>query len=130
MGVLRFAIVLALACIFGLIGILFVAAPEPAANVFGIPAHRAAHPYIRALGFRDLALALYLAGLVWTANVGALKVVLGASVLIPICDVALILTHAGWSAIGSIALHAAVGIVLAALAWSCPSPGRSRVAGP
>ena len=108
--------VLLLALAFLAIGIFFVAAPRPAATLFGIPAERPAEPYIRAIGFRDLALALYLAGLLLLSTRRAVATVLGASVLIPVCDIALVLLTTGLSSPGSLALHAAGGAVLAALA--------------
>jgi hypothetical protein len=109
-------LVLLLALAFLAIGILFVAGPRPAAILFGIPAEGPAEPYIRAIGFRDLALALYLAGLTLLATRRAVATVLGASVLIPVCDLVLVMLTTGLSSPGSLALHAAGGIVLAALA--------------
>jgi hypothetical protein len=108
--------VVALAIAFFGIGILFVAAPAVAASVFGIPAPVGpAEAYIRAIGFRDLALALYLAGLAAWSTRGALSLVLGASVLIPVCDIALVALVSGPSL--SLLLHAAAGACLAGLAW-------------
>jgi Domain of unknown function (DUF4267) len=109
-------LVLLLAVAFLVIGILFIAVPRPAAIMFGIPAEGPAEPYIRAIGFRDLALALYLAGLTLLATRRAVATVLGASVLIPVCDVALVMLTTGLSSPGSLALHAAGGTVLATLA--------------
>jgi hypothetical protein len=98
------------------IGLLFVVAPQIAASVFGIAAPPGpGEAYIRAIGFRDLALALYLAGLAAWSTRGALSLVLGASVLIPICDIALVALVSGPSP--SLLLHAAAGACLAGLAW-------------
>ncbi len=108
--------VLLLALAFLAIGIFFVAAPRPAATLFGIAAQGLAEPYIRAIGFRDLALALYLAGLTFLATRRAVAIVLGASVLIPVCDITLVLLTTGLSSPGSLALHATGGAALAALA--------------
>jgi hypothetical protein len=109
-------LVLLLAAAFLAIGILFIAAPRPSAVLFGIPAEGPAEPYIRAIGFRDLALALYLAGLTLLSTKRAVATVLGASVLIPICDIALVVLTTGLSSPGSFALHAAGGTALAILA--------------
>jgi hypothetical protein len=109
-------LVLLLAAAFLAIGILFIAAPRPAAVLFGIPAEGPAEPYIRAIGFRDLALALYLAGLTLLSTRRAVATVLGASVLIPICDLAMVMLTTGLSSPGSLALHAAGGTALAILA--------------
>jgi len=109
--------VILLALAFLAIGVLFIAVPRPAALLFGIPAGSEAEPYIRAIGFRDLALALYLAGLTLFSTRRAVATVLGASVLIPICDLALVMLTSGLSSPGSLALHATGGAVLAALAF-------------
>jgi hypothetical protein len=120
-------LVLLLAFAFLSIGVLFIAAPRPAAILFGIPAEGpAAEPYIRAIGFRDLALALYLAGLTLLSTRQAVSTVRGASVLIPLCDIALVLLTTGLSSPGSLALHAVGGTVLAALAlWMRRRPGQT-----
>ena len=100
-----------------MLGLVFVLAPAPASALFGIPASEAAHPYVRALGFRDLALALYLFGLLIWASRRALRIVLGASVLIPACDVVLVASVTGLSHPLSLSLHAGAGACLAGLAF-------------
>ena len=109
-------IVAGLALVFLALGGLFVAAPGPAAALFGIPApENAGRAYIPAIGFRDLALGLYLIGLLIWSGRPALRVVLGASIVIPLCDVCLVALTSGSNAIWQIALHAVSGLVLLAV---------------
>ncbi|ACL62381.1 DUF4267 domain-containing protein [Methylobacterium nodulans] len=115
---LSFWAVLGLCAVFLCLGGLFIAAPTTGALIFGIPAPgNIADAYLRAIGFRDAALALYLAGLVCFSSHRAVCIVLGASVLIPVCDVALVVTS-GTAAWWQIALHAVSAICLSAVtAW-------------
>ena len=116
-------VVVALSGVFLCLGGLFIAFPAAGAAVFGIPAPNGiAVGYVRAVGFRDVALALYLAGLACFSRYQAVCVVLGASVVIPLCDVVLVWTS-GSADTWHIALHLASGIclVLAAL-WVSRSP--------
>ncbi|NNM74804.1 DUF4267 domain-containing protein [Enterovirga aerilata] len=101
---------------FLLVGLCFVAAPRLGAVIFGIEAAEpAALAYVRAIGFRDLALALYIFGLAAAASRRALSLVLAASLVIPACDIALVLSVAGWSAMPQLLIHlagaAALGLV-------------------
>ena len=80
-----------LSVIFMGLGGLFVAAPAPAAVIYGLPTSDAAALfYVRAIGFRDLALASYLLGLTLTRQHRALAIVLAATLLIPVGDLALL----------------------------------------
>ncbi|WP_244424830.1 DUF4267 domain-containing protein [Methylobacterium nodulans] len=91
---------------------LFIVAPTTGASIFGIPAPgNLADAYLRAIGFRDAALALYLAGLACFSSRRAVGIVLGATVLIPVCDVALVLA-VGTAAWWQIGLHALNGVCL------------------
>jgi len=120
---LRSWAVLSLAAAFLGIGLLLIFAPRWGAALFGIPGEtEPAQSYVRALGFRDLALALYLVGLGLFVSRAALSFVLGASVLIPDCDLALVASTQGTAAAGSLVLHAAGGACLAALALWCRNP--------
>ena len=57
-------VVCLLALVFLMLGVLFVVMPAPAAWIYGLPSHDpTALFYVRAIGFRDLALAAYLLGL-------------------------------------------------------------------
>ena len=114
-------LVRALGGVFLLLGLLFVGLPGPASRLFGIPAEDGtALAYVRAIGLRDLALALYL---LWLAPSGA-RTVLAASLVIPAGDLVLVLAGSGLSTPLPLALHALSGLVLAALAFTFPrSPG-------
>src|SRR5215204_4038125 len=99
-------IVLGLSLIFLLIGGLFIVAPRWGATLFGIPAPEdRGLAYVQAIGFRDLALALYIIALTLFSTRRALGIVLGLTVLIPVCDVSLVATVTGLSSWGHLALH-------------------------
>jgi hypothetical protein len=120
--------VLAMAAVFLLIAALFVAVPALGAAVFGIPAPDGAGlAYVRALGLRDLALGLYLLGLVRFASRRAVGIVLGATVVIPAGDMLLVLTQDGLSSPGHLLLHGLSGACSASLAlWLLrPETGRA-----
>lgn len=113
--------VASMACVFLLIGLAFIASPALGAAVFGIPApDETAHAYVQALALRDLALGLYLLGLLRFASRRALGIVLAATVVIPLGDVLLVLAWTGWT--GSLLLHGASAGATALLAlgllWS------------
>src|SRR4051794_33707640 len=94
-------IVLGLSLVFFVIGGLFILAPRWGATFFGIPApEKRGLAYVQAIGFRDLALALYIIALTLFSTRRALSIVLGLTVLIPVCDVSLVATVAGLSAWG------------------------------
>jgi hypothetical protein len=109
-----------LAMLFLLLGALFLALPGKAALLFGIDVTDGAGlAYVRALGARDTALAGDLAGLLVLGDRRCLGVVLGASVVIPLCDLVIVGTISGTRALPSLAAHGAAALVLAALAWWC-----------
>lgn len=123
-------VVLAMAGAFSAIAALFVAAPTLGAAVFGIPApEAAAQAYVRALGLRDLALGLYLLGLVLFSSRRAVGVVLAATVVIPVGDVLLVLGREGLSSPGHLLLHGLSAACVAAVALWLLRPERDR-AGP
>lgn len=106
--------VLALAAVFLGLGALFVLSPSTGAAIFGLPAPGGlADGYLRAIGFRDLALALYLAGLAFLASRRSVSIVLGSSLVIPVCDT--ILVWSSGAAPWQIALHLGSGAVLLVL---------------
>ena len=117
-------LVRALGVTFGILGALLILWPQAGSVLFGLRTQDAlALAYVRALGFRDIALSLYLLVLSRVAP-RACRAVLGISVLIPACDLTLVMVERGGSAPGSLLLHAASGICLAALAlWP---RGRNR----
>ena len=109
--------VLGLAGLFLLLGALFVFAPRRAADLFGLPAPEGpGQAYISAIGFRDVALALYMIGLTCFASRRAVGILLGLTVLIPVCDI-LLLAVIGPSSPWYLLLHAASAACFAALAW-------------
>jgi hypothetical protein len=120
-------VVRALALAFAALGALLIAWPRAGSVLFGIETDDTlALAYVRALGFRDIALSLYLLGLSRAAS-RACRTVLGVSVLIPACDLILVMVERGVSVPGSLLLHAASGVCLAALAlWP---QGRDRALG-
>ena len=121
------ALVRALGAVFGVLGALLIAWPQAGSALFGLETDNdLALAYVRALGFRDIALSLYLLVLSMVSP-RACRVVLGVSVLIPACDLLLMIVERGGSAHGSLVLHALSGICLAALAlWPRRSDGERR----
>ncbi len=113
--------VLGLAAIFFSIGFFFLLAPDGAALFFGTapPEGGIGRLYVRAIGARDIGLAVSLAGLVALGRPRATAFVLGAFVAVPICDVALVASASGLSAWPSLVAHVGAGVVLALLAWWC-----------
>ena len=121
---------LLLGAAFLILGIGFAAAPQVGAWVFGIgAADGTALAYVRALGFRDVALALYIFGLIAYGARRALSIVLGASLVIPACDVALVLSVSGWSSVGQVFVHLAGAAALAVTSFWLSLEGRVRRAG-
>ncbi len=117
-------VVLGLAALFLLLGLLFIAVPPWGALLFGIPASDgSALSYVRAIGFRDVALALYIAALALWSTPRALSLVLGITVLIPVLDLVLLLGERGFSSPGHLVLHGASALCFAGLAlWVAGKP--------
>ena len=113
---LRFWAVLGLALVFLALGGLFLAWPGAGALIFGIPEPAGSgRTALRAIGARDAALALYLAGLALFATRRAVAIVLGASLVIPACDLVLVAGTAAW---WQVALHAlSAGVLALVAAW-------------
>ncbi len=105
--------------VFLALGALFVAAPEPAAAFYGLTTHdRSALFYVRAIGFRDLALAVYLIGLTLAGQRHALTIVLTGTLIIPAGDM-LLLASSGAGRPVHYLLHGASLLCFAGLAlWS------------
>ncbi len=107
---------LGLSAVFLLLGLLLIAAPRWGALLFGLPAPEGdALGYVRAIGFRDVALALYIAALALWSMPRALALVLGLTVVIPVLDLALLLAVRGLSSPGHLALHGASALCFAGL---------------
>jgi len=97
-----------------LIGACFILAPRVGALIFGIPAPDGpALAYLPAIGLRDLAFGLYIAGLAAFSTRRAVAIVLAATVLIPVGDIVLVLNERGLSSPWHLALHAASGLYMA-----------------
>ena len=108
---------LSLGSAFLALGIGFAAAPRVGAWIFGIEAEPGSTlAYVRALGFRDIALSFYIFGLIAFGTRRGLSAVLAASLVIPACDVALVLAVSGWSSIGQVFVHLAGAASLAIVA--------------
>jgi hypothetical protein len=105
------------AAAFVLLGAFFALAPRWGALLFGVSAPDGEGlAYVRAVGFRDLALGLYILALRLWATRQALAIVLGLTVVIPVLDLALLLAVRGLSSPWHLALHGASGICFAVLA--------------
>jgi hypothetical protein len=105
--------------VFLVLGGLFIAAPEVAAALYGLPSHdRSALFYVRAIGFRDIALGAYLAGLALAGRRQALAIVMACTLIIPIGDL-LLLAFADTGEPLHYLLHSASLLCFAGLAlWS------------
>lgn len=112
------------------IGAAFMSAPGFGAWLFGIYTEGPiALAYVRALGFRDVALALYIFGLLAFGTARTLSLVLACSLVIPALDVILVWHQAGNAALVQIAVHLAGAFALLTVAaWlrSDAPPGDRR----
>lgn len=110
---------ISLSVVFLLLGLLFVARPDLGAGIYGVPGHDPATiVYLRAVGCRDLALAAYLFGLAVVGQVRALTIVLAATIVIPLGDIALLYRSGTGHAVPYL-LHGASLLCFAAMAlWS------------
>ena len=110
-------LVLALSCLFVLLGLLFLLAPRWGAALFGLPAPQgAALGYVPAIGLRDLAFGLYLFALARLASPATLGTILALTVVIPVGDVTLIALERGLGSPGHLLLHGLSALILAAAA--------------
>ena len=108
--------------VFLLLGALFLLVPTVAARVYGFDTHSPpALFYVRAIGLRDLALALYLLGLALQGLRRALRVVTLSTLIIPLGDM-LLLASSGDAEAGHYFLHAASLLCFAGLAWWSSRP--------
>jgi len=115
-GPLRWAVFL-LSGVFLLLGALCLLAPASAARLYGLETDApSALFYIRAIGLRDAALALYLFGLALAGLRRALTIVALGTLIIPAGDM-LLLTVSGTGELVHYLLHAASLLCFAALAW-------------
>jgi hypothetical protein len=99
-------VAIGLGAVFLLLGGLFTVLPKWGALLFGIdPPPGEGLSYVRAIGFRDLALGLYIGGLAVWADRRALCIVLALTTVIPVMDFALLLALKGLAAIANLVLH-------------------------
>ena len=112
--------------VFLLLGALFLLAPEPAAAFYGFDVRTpSALFYVRAIGLRDAALALYLFGLAWAGLRRALMIVALGTLTIPLGDM-LLLASSGAGEPVHYLLHGASLICFAVLAWWSSLPPSAR----
>ena len=110
-------LVLALSCLFVLLGLLFLLAPRWGAALFGLPAPEgSALGYVPAIGLRDLAFGVYLFALARLASPSTLGTILALTVLIPVGDVTLIALERGLGSPGHLLLHGLSALILATAA--------------
>ena len=98
------------------LGLVLVVSPRLGAAIFGIPADGTGLRYVAALGVRDLAFGLYVAGLALFASRRAVGIVLALTVLIPAGDIVILLAERGLSAPGHLLLHGLSGLYMAGAA--------------
>ena len=108
---------LVLAGLFLLLSALFVFWPVAGGELYGWTAQDpSALFYVRAIGLRDAALALYLAGVVFAGSRRALAAVALGTLIIPVGDL-LLLAGSGRGRLQHYLLHAASLLCFALLAW-------------
>jgi hypothetical protein len=124
-------VAIGLGAVFLLLGGLFTVLPDWGALLFGIdPPQGEGLSYVRAIGFRDLALGLYVAGLAVWSDRRALCIVLALTTIIPVMDFALLLVLKGPGAIHNLALHGTSAAIFAGMAsWVALRQGDPRDSG-
>jgi hypothetical protein len=106
-----------LSSVFLLLGGLFVFAPGAGAALYGLEARAdSALFYVRVVGVRDMALAIYLSGLAIAGLRRALRVVALGTMVIPVGDM-LLLAASGAGGPVHYLLHGASLLCFAGLAW-------------
>lgn len=109
---------LVLAVVFFILGGVFVALPGPAASFYGLPTdNHSAEFYVRAIGLRDMALSIYIAGLTIAGERRALSIVLLGTLIIPAGDLLLLLLGSDAARLIHYALHFVSLLCFAGLAW-------------
>ena len=104
--------------VFLLLGGLFVLAPEAGAALYGFGERGDLGLfYVRAVGVRDVALAIYLFGLAIAGLWRALRVIALGTLVIPVADM-LLLAASGAGEPVHYLLHGASLLCFAALAWA------------
>ena len=109
-------IVSGLALVFLALAVFLALRPDWGGELFGITASGAdARGYIRAVAIRDLALSLYMLALIRFASRRAVAILLGVTVVIPLCDLALLAVETGRLTPFHAAVHGASALTFAAL---------------
>lgn len=109
-------LVLALAFVFAALAFAFWAWPAGGAALFGIALEtEGARAYLRAVAIRDLALAGYMVALLRFSTRRALAILAAVTVVIPVCDLALITIETGRLTLFHGLVHGASALVFAAL---------------
>ncbi|WP_322965385.1 DUF4267 domain-containing protein [Sphingomonas fuzhouensis] len=101
---------------FLLLGLVFILTPKAGAAIHGVAGDGPGMLlYVRAVGFRDLALSAYLIGLAYAGSVRGLTILGAATVVIPISDTALLILSPCSPGLHYV-LHASSALCLAAMA--------------
>lgn len=99
------------------LGVVFIAAPDLGAAVFGLPAPEGdGAAWVAVVGLRDLAFGGYVLALALFSSRRAVGLVLGVTALIPLGDILVLLAVRGFSSPGHLLLHLMSAGVMAAAA--------------
>jgi hypothetical protein len=109
---------------FFLLASLFILHPAEGATLFGLATEdRTALFFVRAVGLRDLALAIYLLALAYAGDTRPLVILLAGTIVIPVGDLVLLL-NAGVGSNAHSLLHFASSVLFASLACWAHARGR------
>jgi hypothetical protein len=113
------------------LGLLFLLAPHAGAALFGLPAPEGMSlGYLPAIALRDLAFGLYLLILSATATRLVIGLVLRATLIIPLGDIAIVAFERGFEASLSLILHGLSAAVMAgASLWLLRSSQHNNMGG-
>jgi hypothetical protein len=117
---LRGVLILAFAAALLALGVTFTALPELGALLFGLRLGPDTDDgFVRALGVRDVALALYLSGLTLFSDRRSQAIVLLATAVIPASDFVLVMIQSEGRSVIQLCLHAASALASVLLGvWS------------
>ncbi|NCG20577.1 MAG: DUF4267 domain-containing protein [Rhodobacterales bacterium] len=109
------------------LGLHCLVMPELAAQGYGLPAGGEAGPWMQATGMRDVALGCGVLGVLWKHR-SAIPLILGCVMILPIADVAIVLTNG--APLQTAATHLVSGVGLFALLLFSVLNQRTRQAKP
>lgn len=111
---------LALAAVLMTLGGVFIISPRLGAAIFGLPAPEGvALAWLAVVGARDLVFGGYALALALLSTRRAVGVVLGATALIPLADILILLSVEGLALPAHLLLHLASAVIVAATAiWT------------